>query len=89
MPGFDGTGPQGRGSMTGRGFGKCRPVYSADNQPVVISGPSENQESNENIQMNRQPVQGQTYGVGRGGIPSGCGRGRTNGGRGGRRGRRF
>jgi hypothetical protein len=23
MPGFDGTGPQGRGPMTGRGFGPC------------------------------------------------------------------
>ncbi len=23
MPGFDGTGPQGRGSMTGRSFGPC------------------------------------------------------------------
>lgn len=23
MPGFDGTGPQGRGAMTGGGFGRC------------------------------------------------------------------
>ncbi|MGI6574302.1 MAG: DUF5320 domain-containing protein [bacterium] len=23
MPGFDGTGPRGQGSMTGRGFGFC------------------------------------------------------------------
>ncbi len=24
MPGFDGTGPLGRGPMTGRGLGRCR-----------------------------------------------------------------
>lgn len=24
MPGFDGKGPEGKGSMTGRGFGRCK-----------------------------------------------------------------
>jgi hypothetical protein len=28
MPGYDGTGPDGRGSLTGRGFGYCRRNYS-------------------------------------------------------------
>jgi hypothetical protein len=36
MPGFDGTGPMGQGSMTGRGMGYCAvPV----NQPVSALGP--------------------------------------------------
>ncbi len=39
MPGFDGTGPEGRGSMTGRGLGNCNPNtqdqtnQTAQNQP--------------------------------------------------------
>ncbi|RLB64746.1 MAG: hypothetical protein DRH04_11200 [Deltaproteobacteria bacterium] len=67
MPGFDGTGPQGQGSMTGRAMGYCaRPI--AD--PVYdrpMAGP----------QMTGQPV---LYGVGRGGVPRGGGRGRAFGG---------
>lgn len=55
MPGFDGTGPRGFGSMTGRGLGYCaggpRPSYGWGG-----------------------------YGVGRGGIPWGGGRGRAWGG---------
>jgi len=53
MPRFDGTGPLGQGSMTGRGLGKCNPANTDEN---VI------------------------YGVGRGGIPYGGGRGRAFGG---------
>lgn len=65
MPRFDGTGPLGQGSMTGRGLGKCNP---ANTDEKVI------------------------YGVGRGGIPYGCGQGRMFGGgrnRFNRLGRRF
>ena len=52
MPNFDGTGPMGRGPMTGRCRGFCViPIRKAE------------------------PV----FGVGRGGIPWGCGRGRTFG----------
>ncbi|GAK56843.1 hypothetical protein U27_03807 [Candidatus Vecturithrix granuli] len=56
MPGFDGTGPMGRGPRTGGGRGYCAPgagqyAYGA---PVV-------------------------YGVGRGGIPWGGGRGFAHG----------
>ncbi len=57
MPRFNGTGPLGQGSKTGRGLGKCNPANTDEN---VI------------------------YGVGRGGIPYGGGRGRMFGG-----GRRF
>lgn len=31
MPGFDRTGPQGNGSLTGRGLGKCRPAATDAN----------------------------------------------------------
>ncbi len=62
MPRFDGTGPLGQGSMTGRGLGKCNPANTDEN---VI------------------------YGVGRGGIPYGCGQGRMFGGGRNRFGRRF
>ena len=89
MPGFDGTGPQGRGPMTGRAFGKCRPVYQAERQPVVFSGESPLPVQSENVPVSIPPVQGQTpvYGVGRGGIPCGGGRGFAYGRCGGRRGR--
>lgn len=32
MPNFDGTGPRGQGSMTGRGMGKCK---ETDNKTVA------------------------------------------------------
>ena len=38
MPRFDGTGPIGRGPMTGRGFGYCRTAYQPTQQPVAPSG---------------------------------------------------
>ncbi len=52
MPRFDGTWPQGQGSRTGGGFGRC--------MPDAISTP--------------------LYGVGRGGVPFGGGRGFAHGG---------
>lgn len=88
MPRFDGTGPLGRGPMTGRGFGNCRTTYQPTRQPITSS--TENQtDTTENIPVYQPPVQGQApvYGLGRGGIPCGGGRGFGNGGRGGRRGR--
>lgn len=33
MPGFDGTGPQGQGSMTGGGFGRCTGNTGAGMRP--------------------------------------------------------
>jgi hypothetical protein len=61
MPGFDGTGPAGRGPMTGGRRGRC-----------VLPGtpPAEGESS--------APV---LRGIGRGGIPWGCGRGFGRGGR--------
>ena len=32
MPGLDGTGPTGRGSMTGRGLGRCNPDNKVQSQ---------------------------------------------------------
>ncbi|MDI6718096.1 MAG: DUF5320 domain-containing protein [Methanomicrobiales archaeon] len=58
MPGFDRTGPLGRGPRTGRGMGYCRPglvdVETAYPRGAYV-----------------RPL----YGLGRGGLPRGCGRG--------------
>jgi hypothetical protein len=67
MPGFDGTGPHGRGPAMGRGFGPCRSaVYAARWDPAAASP------------VGAAPA---TYGPSRGGIPCGCGRGFGRGGR--------
>ncbi len=88
MPGFDRTGPLGRGSMTGRGFGYCRTTYQSARQPVAPSGDSQTI-TTENVPVYQPPVQSQApiYGRGRGGIPYGGGRGCTFGGPRGRWGR--
>ncbi|MPL93462.1 hypothetical protein SDC9_39590 [bioreactor metagenome] len=85
MPGLDGTGPRGMGSMTGRGFGKCRGtgqtngVVSIEQAPYGAVQPGESQ--------TQSAVRAPFYGAGRGGIPCGCGNGRRfGGGRGCRRG---
>ena len=76
MPGFDGTGPTGRGPRSGWGRGWCRPVYLA--QKADEKKPREAQApTSEPVERNgvyQPPVEG-IYGVGRGGIPWGCGRG--------------
>lgn len=91
MPGFDRTGPFGRGPMTGRGFGYCRTGYQPARQPVTSSEEVRTEVTNETIPVYQPPVQGQApmYGAGRGGMPYGQGRGFGCGGRGGRRGRCF
>jgi len=37
MPGLDRTGPEGKGSRTGRGLGKCNPPATTDG-PDTVSG---------------------------------------------------
>jgi len=78
MPRLDGTGPCGTGSMTGRGFGKCRVgpgrtevVSSTVQAPEGAVQPGEYQG-----QISQVPF----YGAGRGGMPCGCGNGRRFGG---------
>ena len=73
MPGLNGTGPQGSGPMSGRGFGRCRTAHVPAQEHLAPeqlvhdeNGPAISQGSVQNI-----PV----YGRGRGGIPCGCGRG--------------
>jgi hypothetical protein len=79
MPGFDGTGPMGRGARTGWGRGRCRAVYplqSAEGKQREEPGqPTEDSQR----EISRTPI-GPQYGVGRGGIPWGCGRGSCSGG---------
>jgi len=82
MPGFDRTGPLGQGPMTGRRRGWC-PGGSAPVSPQEPAG----EQGTEAEQIPVQPVGGQdplVYGLGRGGIPWGCGRGFSGGMRGGR-----
>jgi len=88
MPGLDGTGPQGRGPMTGRVFGRCRTGYQAGEQTTAIVE-EKPLLPGEITQTDQQTTQGspQGYGAGRGGIPCGGGRGFAFGGRG--RGRCF
>ncbi|HUU74540.1 MAG TPA: DUF5320 domain-containing protein [Methanoregulaceae archaeon] len=81
MPGFNGTGPMGRGSRSGRGYGYCLPTRATDS--------IENTENDEGTEVPQQKTLSHEavgiYGVGRGGIPRGCGRGFCGGGRGRRR----
>ena len=70
MPGFDGTGPAGTGSMTGRGQGFCNPSRTADGPtPILRRG-------------YRSYGYGQGFGQGRGfrgGLRRGFGQGRGYG----------
>jgi hypothetical protein len=74
MPGFDGTGPLGRGPMTGGGRGFCAMPYRAYGpygygMRLSYSPP-----------VAPYPSYGPVYGAGRGGLPWGGGRGRVFGG---------
>ena len=83
MPGFDRTGPEGRGPMTGRRLGYCATDRTA---PVTEEGAEGT--TPQAGAAGQPPV----YGLGRGGLPMGGGRGRGGFpvGRGrGRRGRFF
>jgi len=62
MPGFDGTGPEGRGPRTGRGLGRCNP---------------DNTNPTTDVAENDFPYgRGRGYGRGYGRGPAGRGRGR-------------
>lgn len=68
MTGFDGTGPRGLGRMTGRKFGPCNTeniLKNAAGEENYIPAGSENIPSEE----------GAVFGIGRGGVPRGCGQG--------------
>lgn len=69
VPGFDRTGPAGRGAMTGRGLGYCNPRRASQATEETSSEPAE-------IQSDvAAPDRGIVYGLGRGGLPRGGGRG--------------
>lgn len=83
MPGLDGTGPLGRGPMTGWGMGRCRPYGIAPVPPQT-----QQQDTRTAAEQGTQVPPGQSpagivgprgypvvYGRGRGGIPWGRGRG--------------
>jgi len=76
MPGYDRTGPRGRGPMTGGGFGYCQTAAVRNPTPdESVQG----KELTEGVQNQPYPGPAQqgypVYGLGRGGIPFGCGRG--------------
>jgi len=71
VPGFDRTGPAGRGPMTGRALGYCNPRRTSTSQSTEDT-------SSEPAQIQSDvaaPDQGIVYGLGRGGLPRGGGRG--------------
>lgn len=72
MPGFDRRGPNGEGPRTGRNMGKCRPLNSDENSGVdaslrTVAEPESSVSSHD--------VSEETMGLGRGGLPRGCGNG--------------
>jgi len=73
MPGFDGTGPMGRGPMTGGGRGFCA-------MPNRAYGPSGYGVRTPYHSSYGRPFDGPIFGAGRGGFPWGGGRGRVFGG---------
>ena len=83
MPGFDRMGPQGRGPMTGRGMGVCRSENVAGAPAQANTEGKTDNTGNIGAPGYAAPAGGVIYGVGRGGIPRGCGMGFC-GGRGGR-----
>ncbi len=88
MPGFDGTGPLGGGPITGWRRGRC--ISGGNPNPVPQQEPAK-ESAAEAEQVPVQPAGGAgslVYGLGRGGIPRGCGRGFGGGMRGGRGGPR-
>lgn len=77
MPGFDGTGPMGKGPITGGGRGFCALLYRpygygfrASYYPPTGMYPP----------YYGSPFYGPLFGAGRGGLPWGGGRGRVFGG---------
>jgi len=82
MPGFDGTGPLGAGPMTGWRRGRCM----SGGNPVSQQEPAK-ESAGDAGQASVQPTGGAgplVYGLGRGGVPRGCGRGDGGGMQGGR-----
>jgi hypothetical protein len=82
MPGLDGTGPAGRGPMTGRGFGRCRfgqVRRDISTPPERMQEGGALQEGQAEQQARETGMQPTVYGIGRGGIPWGCGRGYCGG----------
>lgn len=69
MPGFDGRGPFGRGTMTGRGLGRCGAALS----PAAMDTTGE-----QPFPVSDSPLT-VGFGLGRGGAPRGCGRGNGRG----------
>ncbi|MCE5299001.1 MAG: DUF5320 domain-containing protein [Methanoregulaceae archaeon] len=84
MPGFDGTGPLGRGPRTGWARGYCVAVGAPVPQQGAIPQTA-GTETQGQIPLQPAPGAGPVlFGRGRGGIPWGCGRGFGGGMRGGR-----
>jgi len=79
MPGFDRTGPRGTGPMTGWGRGLCATGTVTQTGTTVKETTEEGAAAPADVAQAN--VNAPVYGLGRGGIPRGCGRG-FGGGRG-------
>lgn len=85
MPGFDGTGPEGKGPMTGGRRGRCvgnrRGLSRPETEPANEGGvPPTGGANVEDMFSAMPPEPDMVLGVGRGGVPRGGGRGRCFGG---------
>ena len=80
MPGFNRTGPQGAGPMTGRGMGLCQTPQVPPNANVPAQTTEQTTQQTPPPQAAQIPPAGVVYGLGRGGLPRGCGMGRGFGG---------
>ena len=78
MPRLDNTGPNGNGSMTGRGLGKCNPNSQQTNGGSMGSGSGMGRRNN-NAQNGGRQGSGSGRGMGRRCNQNGAGYGANNG----------
>jgi hypothetical protein len=79
MPGFDRTGPEGKGPMTGGARGRCRGRRGTPNDPDEENATTPEAAPEARDEENVDETE-QTLGIGRGGRPRGGGRGHCWGG---------
>jgi len=67
MPGFDRTGPEGKGSRTGRGLGKCNPGNQQSDEQMIYDDTGRGLGRRlRNMARGRGPARGFGRGLGRG-----------------------
>ena len=65
MPGFDRTGPEGKGSRTGRAFGKCNPESQSSDKDSTTLDEKDVRGAGKGFGRGRGSFRGQGRGLGR------------------------